>query len=96
VANGTGSAVIDFGASPGSNEAFVDVAGQASILATSHVEAWPMAEAQGTHTVSDATYAPLFIAYTCGVPTAGVGFRIYGRSFEKMTGQFKVRWVWSD
>lgn len=91
----TGSAVIDFGAYPGSNEASVVVSGQSSILATSSVEAWLMAEVQGTHTVNDATYASLLTAIVCSVPTASTGFTIYARSVEKLQGQFKVRWVWA-
>ena len=91
-----GNSVIDFGAYPGSNEASVSVTGQSSILTTSSVEAWLMAESQGTHTVNDATYAFLLTAISCSVPTASVGFTIYARSTEKLQGQFKVRWVWAD
>jgi hypothetical protein len=32
---------------------------------------------------------------TCGTPSDGVGFTIHARSTEKLTGAFKVRWVWS-
>jgi hypothetical protein len=55
-----------------------------------------MAESTSDHTTSDATYAAALIGLSCGVPTAGVGFPIYARSTEKLTGTFKVRWVWSD
>lgn len=92
----TGSAVIDFGAYPGSNEASVTVTGQSTILSTTNVEAWLMAEPATGHTINDATYAALLIALTCGAPTAATGFTIYARSAEKMQGQFKVRWVWAD
>lgn len=91
-----GVSVIDFGGFPGSNEASVTVTGQSSILATSSVEAWLMAEASDDHTVNDATYASLLTAISCSVPTASVGFTIYARSIEKLQGQFKVRWVWAD
>lgn len=90
-----GSAVIDFGAYPGSNEASVTITGQAAILSTNSVEAWLMAEAQGTHTVNDAAYAALLTSVSCGVPTNATGFTIYARSTEKLQGQFKVRWVWA-
>lgn len=92
----TGTAVIDFGSYPGSNEASVTVTGQSSILATSNAEAWMMAEASVDHTVNDAAYASLFVSLTCGIPTASTGFTIYARSTEKLQGQFKVRWVWAD
>lgn len=92
----TGSAVIDFGAFPGSNEVSVNVTGQVAIQSTSHAEAWLMAEASTDHTDNDAAYAALFIAVTCGIPTASTGFTIYARSTERQQGTFKVRWVWAD
>lgn len=92
----TGSAVIDFGAFPGSNEASVVVTGQSAIQTTSHAEAWMMAEASTDHTDNDASYAALFIALSCGIPTAGTGFTIYARSTERQQGTFQVRWVWAD
>lgn len=92
----SGAATIDFGSFPGSNEAFVDVSGQTAILATSRVEASMMAEVSGSHTVNDATYAAMLITLSCGVPTAGTGFRIYARSPERLEGTFKVRWSYSN
>lgn len=92
----TGSAVIDFGAYPGSNEASVAVIGQTAIGAGASVEAWLAAVASGTHTVSDASYAALFIALTCAAPTAGNGFVISARSLYTFSGSFAVRWVWSN
>lgn len=91
-----GSAVIDFGSYPGSNEASVVVSGQSGIQTTSSVEAWLMAEASLDHTVNDATYASLLTSITCSIPTASTGFTIYARSTEKLQGQFIVRWVWAD
>ena len=91
-----GVAEIDFGAHPGSNEASVTVSGQAAITAGASVEAWIMADdATVDHTADDHKYAPLFLHLTCGAATAGAGFTIYGRSAEKLTGKFAVRWVWS-
>lgn len=92
----TGTATIGFGAAPGSNEASVAVSGQASISATSSAEAFMMAEASSDHTADDAAYAAVWIALTCGVPVAGVGFTIYARSEYAFTGHFVVRWVWAD
>ena len=96
MSSAVGSAVIDFGAWPGSNEASAAVTGQASILATSGAEAYLMAEAAGTHTAADARYAALLIGLSCSVPVAADGFTIYARSLHKMQGQFAVRWVWAD
>jgi hypothetical protein len=47
------------------------------------------------HDANDHRYASILMGLTCGTPTDGVGFTIYARSLEKLTGAFKVRWVWS-
>lgn len=97
MATGQGTAVIDFGAFPGSNEASVTVTGQGSILGTSKVEAYVMADdTSGTHTASDHRYFAALVGLTCGTPTAATGFTIHGRSTEKLQGQFALRWVWAD
>ena len=44
MSSATGTATIDFGAVPGSNEASVAVTGQTSILATSKADAFIMAD----------------------------------------------------
>jgi hypothetical protein len=96
MASGVGVAEIDFGAWPGTNEASVSVTGQDEITASASAEAWLMADDTTTdHTASDHRYAAVLMGLTCGTPTAGVGFTIYARSLEKLTGAFKVRWVWS-
>jgi hypothetical protein len=97
MANGTGTATLNFGAHPGSNEASVAVTGLSSILGTSKVEAWIMGDdTTSDHTASDHRYVELWLNLTCGTPTAATGFTIYGRSTEKLTGQWAVRYVWSD
>ena len=93
---GQGTATIDFGAHPGSNEASVAVAVPA-ITGGASAEAWIMADdTSADHTASDHRYVPLWLALTCGTPSAGVGFTIYGRSSEKLTGEFTVRYVWAE
>ena len=97
MATGQGTAVLDFGAFPGSNEASVVVTGQASISATSKAEAYVMADdTSGTHTASDHRYFAALVGLTCGTPTAATGFTIHGRSTEKLQGTFALRWVWAD
>jgi hypothetical protein len=97
MATGQGTAEIDFGAHPGANEASVAVTGQASITATSKVEAYMMADdTTSNHTASDHRYVGLWLNLTCGTPTAATGFTIYGRSDQKLSGKFSVRWVWAD
>ncbi len=96
MAAATGTGTLNFGAAPGTSAASLAVVGQTLISATSNVEAFLMAEASADHTAEDATYAAIWIALTCGVPTAGVGFTIYARSEYPFTGTFLVRWVWAD
>ena len=91
----TGIATIDFGALPGSNEASVFFADSA-ITSASKAEAFFMAgDTTADHTASDHQYAGLFIALSVDV-IDGDGGMIYGRSADKMSGTFKVRWVWTD
>jgi hypothetical protein len=97
VASAQGTATIDFGAFPGSNEASVAVTGQAAISGTSKAEAYIMGDdTSGTHTASDHRWAAALVGLSCGTPAAGTGFTIYGRCLEKMQGPFAVRWIWSD
>lgn len=97
MATAIGTATVNFGAAPGSNEASVAVTGQTTISATSKVEAWVMADDTSVdHTASDHRYFPVFASLTCGTPSAGTGFTIYARSTQKLTGQWSVRWVWAD
>ncbi len=97
MATGQGTATIDFGSFPGSNEAFVDVTGLGTISATSKAEAYIMGDdTAGTHTAADHRYVGLWLNLTCGTPTAATGFRIYGRSTEKLQGTFALRFIWAD
>jgi hypothetical protein len=97
MANGIGTATIDFGSHPGTNEASVAVTGQGSISGTSKAEAWVMGEdTSSNHTAEDHKYLPQFASFTCGTPVAATGFTIYGRSVHKLTGTYTLRWVWSD
>jgi hypothetical protein len=91
-----GSSEIDFGLFPGSNEASITVTGQTAITNVASIEAWIMADDTTIdHTTNDHRYFSALVGLTCGTPTSGQGFTIYARSIEKLTGTFKVRWVWS-
>jgi hypothetical protein len=97
MATGSGSATIDFGALPGSNEAQVDVTGQTTISSTSSAEAYIFGgDTSSSHTASDHRYLGTVCSVTCGVATAGTGFTIYARSLEKLTGTFTIRYIWAD
>lgn len=97
MASGTGTATIDFGAFPGANEASVAVTGIGAISSTSKAEAWIMGDSTSTdHTANDHRYVELFLSLTCGTPTTGVGFTIYGTAIDKLAGKFTVHYVWAD
>lgn len=92
-----GTAIIDFGSFPGSNEATVTVTGQTAILATSKAQVFIMADDTSfDHTANDHRWAAALVSLTCGTPTLGTGFPIYANSLEQLQGTFSVRWTWSD
>lgn len=90
----SGTAEIDFGVWPGSNEASVAVTGQTAIAVGSDIVSVVSRESTEDHTVGDATYAALLVGLSAGNIVAGTGFTIYARSLEKMQGKFAVRWLW--
>ncbi len=88
-----GIAILDFEGPPGSSYAEVIVTGQGSILADSAVEAFMMAESTADH--NDVEHALVPIKLTCGDVVAGVGFTIRAVTEYRLTGTFKIRWVWA-
>jgi hypothetical protein len=97
MATATGTATLDFGAAPGSNEASVVVTGQTAILATSKADAFIMADdTSGDHSANDHRYFGALASLSCGTPTLATGFTIYARSPHKLTGTWALRWVWVD
>ena len=97
MANAIGTATIDFGAFPGSNEASVAVTGQTTVSATSKAEAFVIGDdTSSNHTAKDHQYFNALASLTCGTPSAGTGFTIYATSVHKLQGQFSIRWVWTD
>ena len=92
-----GTATLDFGAFPGSNEASIAVTGQTTITVDSKVDAFVMGDdTTSDHTASDHRYFSTLVGLSCGTPSAGTGFTIYARSTEKLQGTFTARWMWAD
>jgi hypothetical protein len=92
-----GTATLDFGAHPGNNEASVAVTGQTTISATSKADAFVMADSTTIeHTANDHKYFPALVGLSCGSVIDGVGFTIFARSTEKITGTWEIQWVWAD
>jgi len=97
MASGQGTATLDFGAFPGSNEASIAVTGLATIGASAKAEAFIMADdTTSDHTAADHRYAAVLVGLSCGTPVAATGFTIHARCLEKMQGTFNIRYVWAD
>lgn len=94
MATGTGTAEIDFGAFPGSNEAS-EVVAAVGVTPATHVEAWVMGDDTTTdHTAADHRYFPVFAALTTEAGTDQ--FTVYGRSTQKMQGAWAFHYVWAN
>ena len=90
-----GTALLDFGASPGTSEASIVITGQTDIALTSNVRAFITGDSTSTdHTAADHKYAAALIGLTTGAIVAGVGFTIYGRCLDKLEGDFTINWEW--
>lgn len=89
-----GVASLDFGAAPGTDEAFVDVTGQAGFVAASLAEAWVYPIDTATHTADEHRVAGLQVdaAYQ-----ADGTIRIFGRQVDAdpLDGAWNVGWVWN-
>lgn len=97
MATGQGTATINFGGGKGTNEASVEVTGQASISSISKADAFVMADdTSSNHTAADHRYFETFASLSCGTPTTATGFTIYARSHHKLTGTWTLRYVWAD
>ena len=91
----TGTATLNFGSAPGTNHVTVDVTGQGSILSTSHAEAFMMGnDSTADHNTYEHMMTPMKLS--CSAVVAGTGFTINSITDLRLSGQFKVRWVWSD
>ena len=87
-----GTAIIDFGACPGSFDCTATVTGQDSIKADSACEAWLSSETTLDHSTDEHALAPIRLRVTDVVE--GVGFTIQAVSDWQLTGRFSARWVW--
>ncbi len=90
----TGTAILDFGATP-AFEATVVVTGQAGILAASLVEAFFMTDTTADNGLVEHEQAKAMCSLSCGSIVAGTGFTIKGTVLLGFaTGKFNVHWVW--
>jgi hypothetical protein len=91
----TGTAVIDFGPYPGSNEASVVVSGQTGIAPSTVVTLQVPYTASLDYTEADHAYIAALASFVPGSIVTDTSFTIYGRSVHKMQGRINVQWTWS-
>jgi hypothetical protein len=97
MAAGHGIVTLDFGPFPGVNELVYTVTGDTAITATAKIEAYVIADDDTPqHSPDDHRWFAALVGLSCSGPNAGVGFNLYARSTEKISGTFKVRYVWAD
>lgn len=88
----TGTSILNFGSTPGTNVVTTTVTGQAAIASGSFVEAWIMMEATAEHNAYEHGIAPIKLA--CGNIVAATGFDIVASTEWRLDGTFSVKWVW--
>ena len=106
-----GTATLNFGAFPGSQETKVVITGQTGILAGSLVSAWVLPAATADHSIDEHLVDPIRVV--AGNVVAGSGFTIYGypadvQTFGQKTlagglpdqqadiyGAVSIAWVWN-
>lgn len=96
----TGTAIIDFGAFPGTTQASVAVTGQSSILNTSLPQAFIKLTISPDHSADEHMIEGLKI--TTGNVVAGTGFTIYAELYQPVPakvnftyGKWNVSWEWN-
>jgi hypothetical protein len=90
----TGTATIDFGASPGTQRTTVTITGQSAIGSSSHVEAFFMSDTTTDHSDYEHQMAAMVCQLPCGNIVVGTGFDVVAVSQVQMRGQFTIHWVW--
>jgi hypothetical protein len=89
-----GSAVLDFGAAPGTNTVETVVA--TAIPAGAVPRAFFMSEGNADHNeIEHRLIFPSRVGLTCGAITDGVGFTVYAETELRLTGDVTCRWQWS-
>lgn len=88
-----GTAVVDFGAFPGSNTASVVLTGLTGITAGNKPKAYVSANATtGDHSANDHKYFACFVGLACGDIVPATSFTIHAASLEKLQGQWSINY----
>ena len=91
----TGTAILDFGAFPGSSIASVDIVGQSAIDTSSRVRLYISGDSvSADHTAPDHMFFQCFASTVAGNIIPNVGFTIYGTTLHQLQGQWVINWEW--
>ena len=94
-AGNIGTATLNFGAFPGSNQASVVVGGQGTIVSNSAVDVFFMGDSTADHDANDHAFAGAKITLTAGTIVPGTGFTITGVCEDETVGTVAVRFNWN-
>lgn len=90
-----GSAVIDFGAFPGSTNTSLAITGQTGIAGTALVDAWLTPKDTADHSLDEHVIEPPNIL--AGSVVTDTGFTIYASTTDGLVyGLWNVSWVWNN
>lgn len=93
--NGTGSVIVDFGASPETQTTSAAVA-EAEIAAGASISAWIGYGPTADHSEDEHLMASTAMGVVVGTITPGVGFAVHATSQAGFTGRFEIRYSWSN
>lgn len=89
----TGTATLNFGATPGTNLTTVTVTGQTGIASDTTVSLSVAGnDSTADHNAYEHSIVPLTLS--CSAIVVGTSFTITASSDWRLTGTFKVRWTW--
>ena len=91
----TGTAILDFGSTPGTNQVSVAVTGQTGIGGSSYAEALLSPVATATHNLEEIKLMTIKLGVLAHTISNGVGFTITGTTELRLTGTINVNWVWA-
>ena len=91
----TGTAVLNFGAAPGTNQIDLAITGQSSITPSSYCEAWLSATPHADHNLAEMKLLSCNVGLLAHTISNGVGFTITATTELRLTGNINVDWVWN-
>lgn len=91
----TGTAALNFGAAPGTNQVDLAITGQAGIASGSYCEAWLSKTPHTDHNLAEMQLLAGKVGLLTHTISAGTGFTISATTELRLTGNINVDWVWN-